>query len=324
MPPPSDAVALLRESGLFDASHYLAGNPDVAAAGLDPAQHFHGTGWREGRTPNPYFDTSWYGADQDEVDEAGDPGDPLLHYLCHGEASGRRPCPEFDPAWYRAAQRLPASHNALADFLARRHGGIVSPNPEFEAAWYRATYPDVAGFGDPFEHYRAQGRSEARLPRPPAAIIGASGLFDASYYLLCGPDLRHADLDPLSHYCATGWQEGRKPNLYFDPVWYAAEAGVPTAMDPLLHYLLLGEAAGRAPSRWFAPSWYAEAHAVPPGRSPLAHFLAHRRSQRVSPNPDFDLAAYLARHVARLGPGRDPFADFLRHGGGADRFDFGF
>ena len=31
-------------------------NPDIAAAGVDPYQHFLNAGWREGRDPNRLFD----------------------------------------------------------------------------------------------------------------------------------------------------------------------------------------------------------------------------------------------------------------------------
>ncbi|WP_018391495.1 glycosyltransferase family A protein [Ancylobacter sp. FA202] len=49
------ALALIRKSELFDAAWYLAQNPDVAAAGLDPARHYLRSGWREGRKPSSKF-----------------------------------------------------------------------------------------------------------------------------------------------------------------------------------------------------------------------------------------------------------------------------
>jgi hypothetical protein len=33
----------------FDAAAYLIDHPDVAAAGMDPWQHYRDFGWREGR-----------------------------------------------------------------------------------------------------------------------------------------------------------------------------------------------------------------------------------------------------------------------------------
>src|SRR5206468_836762 len=44
----------------FGRAWYLAVNPDVAEAGLDPVEHYVSAGWREGRDPHPLFDTDWY------------------------------------------------------------------------------------------------------------------------------------------------------------------------------------------------------------------------------------------------------------------------
>ena len=38
---------------LFDAAWYLDRHPDVAAAGLDPLEHYATCGWLEGRSPHP-------------------------------------------------------------------------------------------------------------------------------------------------------------------------------------------------------------------------------------------------------------------------------
>lgn len=46
----------LRDSAYFDAEWYLARNPDVAEAGVDPALHFIQYGFQEGRAPNARFE----------------------------------------------------------------------------------------------------------------------------------------------------------------------------------------------------------------------------------------------------------------------------
>lgn len=43
----------LRQSGLVDPAWYLARNPDVAEAGMDPVLHYLHHGAEEGRAPNP-------------------------------------------------------------------------------------------------------------------------------------------------------------------------------------------------------------------------------------------------------------------------------
>ena len=85
---------LIIESGIFDSQWYLAANPDVAATGTDPLEHFMWTGAAEGRDPNPMFDTRWYRAVNPDVAAAG--YNPLVHYLRYGAAEGRQPHPMFD------------------------------------------------------------------------------------------------------------------------------------------------------------------------------------------------------------------------------------
>ncbi len=62
-------------------------NPDISAAGLDAVLHYARTGWREGRNPSPWFDTSHYLLDNPDVRESG--MNPLLHYVRQGKAEGR-------------------------------------------------------------------------------------------------------------------------------------------------------------------------------------------------------------------------------------------
>ncbi len=71
--------SVIGRSGLFDTDWYLAQNPDVAAAGIDPLVHYLRHGAAEGRDPNPLFDTDWYLAQNPDVAAAGT--NPLAHYL---------------------------------------------------------------------------------------------------------------------------------------------------------------------------------------------------------------------------------------------------
>jgi hypothetical protein len=66
--------AELKNSGLFDPEYYLMTNPDVAEAEIDPLQHYIDN-YREGRNPNPNFDTLAYLREHPEIDIH-----PLLHY----------------------------------------------------------------------------------------------------------------------------------------------------------------------------------------------------------------------------------------------------
>jgi hypothetical protein len=80
-----------REAALVDMFGYQNNNPDVAAAGIDPALHFATFGWHENRAPNPLFDPAWYLQHNPDVAASG--MDPLLHYLDYGVAEARSGTP---------------------------------------------------------------------------------------------------------------------------------------------------------------------------------------------------------------------------------------
>ncbi len=78
---------LLRQSALFDSAYYLAQNPDVAAAGMDPVQHYLLYGAAEGRAPSARFSATAYQALYPDVALSG--LNPLVHYLRYGAPAGR-------------------------------------------------------------------------------------------------------------------------------------------------------------------------------------------------------------------------------------------
>jgi hypothetical protein len=84
-----------------DDLFYLSRNTDVLLAGVDADAHFALYGWREGRDPNAYFDTSGYLAAYGDVAAAG--VNPLQHYLAYGWKEGRDPSANFDTKAYLAA-----------------------------------------------------------------------------------------------------------------------------------------------------------------------------------------------------------------------------
>lgn len=82
-----DPRTLVGQSGFFDPAFYLANNPDVASAEVDPLTHFVANGGVEGRSPSPLFDTGCYLRLYPDVRNAGI--NPLVHYLLHGRDEGR-------------------------------------------------------------------------------------------------------------------------------------------------------------------------------------------------------------------------------------------
>ena len=102
---------------LFDSDFYLANNLDVKNSKLDAFAHFLEHGAKEGRSPHPLFDSSYYFDLAPQPDEIGD--NPLLHFLTRGHRQGFNPHPLFDIAFYR--QQLDGileEENPLSHFLA--------------------------------------------------------------------------------------------------------------------------------------------------------------------------------------------------------------
>jgi hypothetical protein len=313
-----DRDSLTRElaaSGMFDAAWYLQHNADVAAAGKDPLAHFIDYGWAEGRWPNRYFDPAWYALENPDVAVAD--ADPLLHYIRDGEREQRRAHPLFDPGWYRSVYGIPDECLTLGHYVTNRTSGQFVPSPVLFAVPLIPPYRDDPARGiDPVAHYLDDIALAGQAALPDLAIVRASRLVDENYYLINAADVHEANADPSSHYCEYGWREHRKPNIYFDPDWYA-ETNPDVArlrINPLVHYILVGEAANRRPVPFFDPGWYRAEYSIPAGQIALTHYLANRRTQLYSPNRLFDVKWYVTRFGGELGPNRDPFAHYLQAG----------
>jgi hypothetical protein len=261
--------------GDFDPVFYAVRYPEVTG---DLLEHYMASGWREGRDPAPWFSTADYLESNPDVAAAG--LNPFYHYVQHGRAEGRpavaAEARADDRSWEIAAIRkgidepyyagqlrqlgIEADGVDLALHYWREGAGLgLDPAPDFSTAYYLTAHADVAAHGvNPFAHYLEQGQGEGRSTRPAevtAAADGpddralAAGAFDPTYYLAAYPDVAAAGVDPLDHFLAAGWREGRDPNAgfsvgdYLDAYPDVAEAGI----NPFLHYLMAGKAEGRAP-----------------------------------------------------------------------------
>lgn len=167
----------------FDAAFYLGTQPDVAAAGMDPWEHYVTTGWREGRDPADWFLIAAYLAANPDVAAAG--LDPFRHYILHGREEGRSLAP---PA---ASEAAPLPHGLeSAPVLA-----------EFDADFYVAANP---GLGltpkDALAHYLETGWRESRDP---------TRWFSTRRYLQANADVVETGINPFVHYVLHGRREGR-------------------------------------------------------------------------------------------------------------------
>jgi glycosyltransferase involved in cell wall biosynthesis len=240
------ALALLRDSRLFDAAYYASQGelpPDA-----DPVAHFHAQDWRQeakrqSRKPNRYFDPEFYLKANPDVAAVGP--DPLLHYLEFGDAEGRDPSPWFHTGWYRREYGVPLKENALAHYLARRKTGQVAPVPVFDPAWYLAANPDVAAAkADPFEHFMQFGEIENRNPGPGFDIKFYRNRYAAELAgrnpLLHYIAHRHQDFHPVrpayERLIAGAVHQATRPAPDFESTWPVA-ATAPRQARLLAYYL---------------------------------------------------------------------------------------
>ena len=198
----------------LDAAFYRAVYPDIGDGDLDPVRHYVAVGWREGRDPAPWFSTRAYVEANPDVVKAG--WNPLSHYLLRGRREGRE---------------VAASPHG-PDYLSRRLKNGEEPRWSFEALLASGPEGDVL----------AEEAAEAHRRRSLAASA-----FDAEFYLKRNPDVGRSGIDPLDHFLAGGWEEGRDPNADFSLRDYqdanpdVALAGV----NPYWHWLVAGQAEGR-------------------------------------------------------------------------------
>ncbi|SFU76438.1 Glycosyltransferase involved in cell wall bisynthesis [Methylobacterium sp. 174MFSha1.1] len=268
----------------FDANYYLSTNPDVAQIGHDPLEHFLQYGWREGRNPNSWFRIKYY-LDKNK-DFLENDINPFFDYLIKREhiteddrdEVADTPGPDKDDA----IRSVVASHFDAAYYLAR-NGDVAesgvdpldhfleygwremrNPTDWFDIDEFLKTRPDVAYAGvNPFYHYllerqqyQANDATDARPTGAPASADAAAlsfqrskiePYFDREYYLKTYADIASAGVDPLAHFVAQGWQEGRNPTAQFDVREYlrlnpdVKSAGV----NPFYHYVVVGKSEGR-------------------------------------------------------------------------------
>jgi hypothetical protein len=109
----------------FDAAHYLAKNPDVAAAGYTPAtaeNHYLKYGASESlvvpaRAPNAWFDIKSYLAAYPDLAGHGiTAADALNHYLVYGFGENRIPAPNARPEDFTYAHYAASNPDLVAAF----------------------------------------------------------------------------------------------------------------------------------------------------------------------------------------------------------------
>lgn len=254
---------------LFDPAFYLAHNPDVAATGMDPYEHFTRFGWTEGRDPNPLFSVSCYQATY--ADTAGQ--DPLTQFEQSGWQAGHNPNPYFNTTAYLTQNPdvAAAGVNPLLHYEINGWHEGRNPSPQFSLTEYRTVYGPTTT--DPLAKFLTIGQAAGQhaINTGPAPEPG----FDPAYYYHAhNPDVLAAGVNAMQHWLSNGAHEGRAPDPFFDPTFYSAKYA-DAGSDPLAQYIATGAAQGRDPSLLFSSTKYllqnpdvAAAHV-----NPLLHYL---------------------------------------------------
>jgi GT2 family glycosyltransferase len=249
---------LVKSSQLFDKTWYLTNNPDVAAHRAEPLEHFLSHGIMEDRDPHPLFNSGWYRIHGSEQVN-GLP--PFIHFL---QNRLRKACslhPLFDSRYYMEMNKDVAfdTVDPLTHFL--QHGAVERRNP------HPLIWMDRLARQAGFE--RSKNPLIDYLTDPDLFLTSPHPLFDGEFYLFENKDVAQNGINPLLHYCAIGWREGRQPHPLFAGDWYlASNPDILSAQLP-----------------------------------PLEHFVRHGAFERRSPHPLFDIDYYLNRYRdARMAP----------------------
>ena len=143
--------------------------------------------------------------------------------------------------------------------------------------------------------------------------------FDREWYLDRYPDVRAAEVDPLSHFLKWGAREGRDPNpLFWSGFYLAKNPDVGHSGNPLAHYMRAGWREGRDPNPLFDSDWYLRENpdVAATGADPLLHYIRHGVAAGLDPHPLFDTDWYLEKNPDVRAAGANPLGHFLTVGAG--------
>lgn len=299
----------IKRSGFFDIPFYEREKRRSVRRELDPVVHYLVFGAREGLSPHPLFDASYYRGRYPEVDDSRK--DPFLHYLEQGSRAELSPHPLFDASYYRG--RYPEVDDSGMDpfshYLERGSRNGLSPHPLFDGKYYLRMYPDVEKAGvNPLIHYLLDGFREGCNPHP---------LFISSYYLERNRDVAETGINPLVHFVLLGCRERRNPHPLFDLGYYIEQQEDLRDQNPLIHYLSCGVHGDSNPSFVFHTRYYRKQMkaANVDQENPLIHYLEKGWLSGFDPNPLFSNDFYLKMYPDISTGLLNPLIHYLLHGG---------
>ncbi len=339
LPGPDTRQAERLARRLVDGPFYLAGNPDLQAAGVDPAAHYMASGWREGREPAPQFDTLAYCLSRGLTFTTQN---PLVHYVLHGGPARPDPAaalalrvetlaPYFDAAHYRQglagpqAEALAGASDAalLRHYVAEGWRGRVSPRPDFDPAGFVQARAGSRAVGDdPFFRYVAETRLAGGVPFAEPHRLNVPAV-DAAWYRATYPDA--GGRAPYLHFAEAGWRELRDPGPGRSTLAALLRVcGLRPARAPVEDTGWLG-AIGQGPldreafldlqarlvAGHFDPAFYRARYGLSEADDAARDYCDTGWRQGRNPRPDFNGWAYRAHHPYVEATGLAPFVHFL-------------
>lgn len=188
---------------------------------------------------------------------------------------------EFDVEFYRTQHPKVAGDKkaAIRHYIENCRKTKSDPNIWFSTEYYLKNNKDVRNSGiNPFYHYLRFGRKEGRIASYaedsdkkeksiPEKVVGEE--LKAEFYLDQVDPKRLRNIDPLRHYCASGWRNGFDPSPDFSTSYYleANEDVAKEGINPFYHYLSIGRLEGR-PCRASSRAGRAKGHSVTPKARP--------------------------------------------------------
>ncbi len=159
--------------------------------------------------------------------------------------------------------------------------------------------------------------------------------FDRQFYLSAYPEVREARVDPIVHFCTTGWRSGLNPCRDFDTLYYrGANPDVELGQhNPFAHYLLHGRKEGRRPvpvdelERRFALDYLVIApefdrvyylsrypDIATANIDPVKHYIEYGWSEFRNPRADFSTSYYYSKNKEHIPESVNPFRHYIECG----------
>jgi len=341
-------LGLVEKYGLFDAGWYCAAHPNLSLTRDTAHAHFKSAGLKQGLSPTPLFQPRMYLARNPDIAAAG--MNPLYHYLRHGGHEQRSGAHYLiSPEWISQQVDLGSVENAnplialttakqwvnprpIVDthYLAAQIGAEASTTWQALRLYASAAVPDIYRPHPLFDPETV--RASAPVPKGQSALefyvsaentgqIRAHPLIDNDQVFVSGRislPLPDGTTSYLEEVIKLGAAFRESVGALFDTGYYLrqVESAAPIDCLALEHFLREGWRQGYWPNPWFDPTAYARRYLrAAPGQDPLTHYAKNGREPHIDLLPQFGQRYYTSNYpeVLRDSP-YTPLEHYIRHG----------